>query len=99
VHREVIQYPKCKEELPKKGLHYSYSLFIALKMPTTTPMKFSRIKVVGGINKVIHLNVYSYENSSSPPLDVTLMLLSTPAMTLRSPYNTAKRCEDTPPMT
>jgi hypothetical protein len=68
-------------------------------MPTTTPMKFNRSKVVGGINKVVHSNVYSSKNSSSPPFDVTLMLLSTPAMTLRCPYNTTKRCEDTPPMT
>uniref|UniRef100_A0A0A9F4W0 CESA5 n=1 Tax=Arundo donax TaxID=35708 RepID=A0A0A9F4W0_ARUDO len=90
----------AKKSFPKRGPHDSYPLLIALETPATTPMKFNRSRVVGGISKVVHLNVYSSENSSSsPPFDVTVKLVSTPAMTLRSPWNTAKRREDTPPMT
>nr|GMD58409.1 hypothetical protein MtrunA17_Chr4g0073721 [Ipomoea batatas] len=42
----------------------------------------------------------SSENSpSSPPLDVTVKFVSTPASTLSKPWKRAKRCEEAPPIT
>jgi hypothetical protein len=90
----ITQNAKKRESFPKRGPHDSYPLLIAFEIPATTPtespMKFNRRRVVRGINRVVHLDVYSYENSSSSPaFDVTVKLVSIPARTLRRPWNTA----------
>jgi len=70
-------------------------------MPATTPTKFIMRRVVGGIRRVVHLNMYSSAKSpsSSEALEVTVKLVSIPASTLSKPWKTAKRCAETPPMT
>ncbi|KAF5807677.1 hypothetical protein HanXRQr2_Chr05g0236321 [Helianthus annuus] len=76
----------AKNNLPKSGPHDSYPLLIASDMPTITPIMLMIKRVNGGINRVVHLNMYSSENSpSSPAFEVTVKFVLTPAMTFRRP--------------
>ena len=91
---------KEKNSLPISGPQASYPSVIALDTPAKTPTTFSKSNVIGGTNSQVHLNSYSSENSSvSPPFRVTLNLVFTPPRTLRSPWHSAKRCDETPPIT
>ena len=90
-----------KKSFPNRGPHDWYPLLIASEIPATIPTMLMMIRVVGGISSVVHLNAYSSPNTSfsSVALDVTVKLVSIPAITFNKPWNSAKKWAETPPMT
>ena len=46
----------AKNSLPKSGPHDWYPLFMAKDTPATIPIMFSKMTVVGGMRRDVHLN-------------------------------------------